>query len=278
MSARRLAPRRVNKPWGRLDLGLGFDDVEPGGEPVGEIWFDGGDAEMALLVKYIFTSERLSVQVHPDDDAARAAGYPRGKDEAWLILATGNDAQVALGVREETSREAIRAAAVDGRIVDMLDWRDVAVDQAIYNAAGTVHAIGANVALIEVQQNVDVTYRLYDYGRARTLHLDEATAVAKPCPFTDDAPPIDLGQGRLVLCEGGKFVMERWRWNGARSISLPVGVAGWLAPLGGSGSLDGMRFGQGECWLVDDTIEVAMNPDSDVLFAYPLSQHLPFAA
>lgn len=274
MSARPLAPLRIEKPWGRRDLAAGFAPVAPDGEPVGEIWFDDGDAGLPLLVKYIFTSERLSVQVHPDDTAAQAAGYRCGKDEAWLILAAGEDARVALGTREVTSREVIGAAALDGSIVDMLDWRRVEAGQVIYNAAGTIHAIGADIALIEVQQNVDVTYRLYDYGRPRQLHLAEGTAVAEPVPFEDSPPPRDLGDGRVVLCVGGKFVMERWGWSGRRIVTLPDDVAGWLVPIEGGGTIDSQRFARGECWLVEGDAQIEVDGASDVLFAYPQARQL----
>lgn len=92
MPAIRLETKRVEKPWGREDLWPGFGDVAPGGDPVGEIWFQhpGVPADTPeLLIKYLFTSEKLSIQVHPDDARARAAGYARGKDEAWVILEIG---------------------------------------------------------------------------------------------------------------------------------------------------------------------------------------------
>ena len=135
-------------------------------------------AEDALLVKYLFTSERLSVQVHPDDDAATAAGHDRGKDEAWLILDAEPGAEIAIGLKKQLSTEALKASALDGSIVDRLDWREVAPGDAFYSPAGTLHAIGAGLTLLEVQQNADITYRFFDYGRDRELHLDEAVAAA----------------------------------------------------------------------------------------------------
>ena len=126
MPAKRLTTLRVEKPWGRHKLWPGFGDAPDGGAAVGEIWFDAGaDADPELLVKYLFTSERLSIQVHPDDAAAQAAGYKRGKDEAWLVLAADPDSTIALGTREVTSREALAAGALDGAIVDMVDWKPV---------------------------------------------------------------------------------------------------------------------------------------------------------
>ena len=267
MPARRLTMLRVEKPWGRHDLWPGFAAVAEGGDPVGEIWFDAG-ADPQLLVKYLFTSERLSVQVHPDDTAAQAAGYPRGKEEAWLILAAEPESTIALGTRAVTSREALAAGALDGSIVGMLDWRRVSAGEVIYSPAGTVHAIGAGIVLIEVQQNVDLTYRLYDYGRPRALHLDAGIAVSDPVPFVAPPAPPPATAGRDIVCEGGKFVMERWSWSGERRVVLPEGVAGWFVPVTGSGTIDGAAFSAGECWLIDDAATIA--PTAGIsLFAYP---------
>lgn len=272
MPAHRLTTLRVEKPWGRHDLWPGFDDAPADAAPVGEVWFDtepGADPE--LLVKYLFTSERLSIQVHPDDAAALAAGYKRGKDEAWLILAAEPGSTIALGTREVTTRAALTAGALDGSIVDLVDWRPVKAGDVIYSAAGAVHAIGAGITLIEVQQNVDLTYRLYDYGRPRELHLEAGIAVSDPAPYVVPPIPGDAGDGRTILCEGGKFVLERWSWSDVRTVALPAGVPGWLVPVTGSGTIDGAAFAAGECWLVDGTTAIAPNAGSDVLFAYPLS-------
>jgi mannose-6-phosphate isomerase len=275
MTATRLTTLRVEKPWGRHDLWPGFGDVPDGGAPVGEIWFDtASGADPELLVKYLFTSERLSIQVHPDDAAAQAAGYPRGKDEAWLILAAEPDSTIALGTREPTTREALKAGALDGSIVDMLDWRPVKAGDVIYSAAGAVHAIGAGITVIEVQQNVDLTYRLYDYGRPRELHLEAGIAVSDPMPFVDPPMPGDIGGGRAILCEGGKFVLERWSWDEARSVTLPDGVPGWLIPVTGGGTIDGAAFAAGECWMVEGSSVIAPESGSDVLFAYPLKKRV----
>ena len=262
---------RVEKPWGRRDLWPGFEDVAAGGVPVGEVWFDDDSQVAEILVKYLFTSDRLSVQVHPGDAAARAAGYARGKDEAWLILAAEPDATIALGPKAPTSRDALKTAARNGNIVDLLDWRPVKAGDFIYSAAGVVHAIGKGITLIEIQQNVDLTYRLYDYGSDRELHLEAGIAVSDVHPFV--APPIpgDIGDGRTILCEGGKFVVERWSWASGRTVTLPEGVPGWLVPVTGGGGIDGARFAAGDCWTVAGETMIAPDAGSDLLFAYPLA-------
>lgn len=272
MPAIRLTTHRVEKPWGRETLWPGFDN--PSGAKIGEIWFQ-APGDPALMVKYIFTSEKLSIQVHPGDAAARAAGHARGKDEAWVILDAEPAATIALGTVRAASRAALRAAALDGSIETLVDWKPAHAGDVIYSAAGTVHAIGAGLTLIEVQQNVDLTYRLYDYGRPRELHLEAGIAVSDPVPFVAPPAPGEIAPGRAILCEGGKFVLERWSWRGARTVALPDGVPGWLIPVAGDGRIDGANFAAGECWLVEGAVALDVAADADVLFAYPGAERLP---
>jgi mannose-6-phosphate isomerase len=253
----------------------GFDN--PSGAKIGEIWFEAPEGTNPdLMVKYLFTSEKLSIQVHEDDATAQAAGRERGKDEAWVILAADPGATIALGTRAPVKSDTLRKAALNGSIEKLVDWKPAKAGDVIYSAARTVHAIGAGLTLIEVQQNVDLTYRLYDYGRPRELHLEAGLAVSDAVPFV--APPIpgDVGGGRSILCEGGKFVLERWSWDGARSITLPQGVPGWLIAVSGGGSVDSAPFVAGECWMIEGTVALSVDADSDLLFAYPLTQHIQF--
>ena len=171
----KLQRRYVEKPWGRTELPPMFDP--PAGERIGEVWFTDG-AELPLLAKYIFTSERLSVQVHPDDEQARARGLAQGKSECWYILDAEPGATLGLGLTREVGSDELRAAALDGSIEQLMDWRAVAAGDFFFVPSGTIHAIGAGISLLEFQQNADVTYRLYDYGRPRELHLDDGMAVA----------------------------------------------------------------------------------------------------
>lgn len=270
MTAQRLSTFRVEKPWGRAKLWPGFEDPSLGAAPIGEIWFEAPTGKAAeLLVKYLFTSERLSIQVHPDDAAARAAGYPRGKEEAWVIVAADPGATIALGTVRPVSRDELRAAALDGSIESLMHWRPVKAGDVIYSSAGTIHAIGAGITLIEVQQNVDLTYRLYDYGRPRELHLDAGIAVSDPVPFAGDDPVQAKGPGRNILVQGQKFVLESWSWAGERHFALQKGLPGWFVPVSGNGQIDGMPWKAGECYLVEDSVEFHAEPGSDMLFAYP---------
>ena len=172
-----LGTKRLLKPWGRRDLPPPF--ASPSGDAVGEIWFDTPAPLQKILTKYLFTAEQLSVQVHP---LAEHCPVRAGKDECWLVTEAAPGAKLAIGFREEVARGAIRAAALDGSIEGMLDWRPVAEGDFLYVPSGTVHAIGPGLTLVEVQQNTDVTFRLYDYGRPRELHLDEAMRSIRPGP------------------------------------------------------------------------------------------------
>lgn len=274
MTAKRLTTHRVEKPWGRHTLWPGFENPAPDGEPVGEIWFqDEGDDSPELLVKYLFTAEKLSIQVHPDDAAARAAGYERGKDEAWLILAAEPESTIAIGTHGPVGSEQLRASALDGSIEQLVDWKPVKANDVFYSPAGTVHAIGAGITVIEVQQNVDLTYRLYDYGRPRELHLDEGVAVSDAKPFVPNFVPEEASPGRTILCEGPKFVIERWSGlSGA--IRLPDGVPGWFVPVTGAGTLDGADWEAGECWTVKGGATLKADEGGDMLFAYPLPKRV----
>lgn len=275
MPATLLATRRVEKPWGRRDLWPGFADPAPDSAPIGEVWFQTpGDDNPELLVKYLFTSEHLSVQVHPTDAEAQRAGYPRGKDEAWLILAAEPEATIALGTKQPMSKEALRAASLDGSVEHLLDWKQVKPGDFIYSPAGTIHAIGGGLTLIEIQQNVDLTYRLYDYGSDRELHLDEGVAVSDPRPFTPLPAPAPTGDpDRTILAEGPKFVVERWP-AGTRAIALPEGTSGWLVPVSGEGVVDGVAWRAGECVMVTGAATLHAEEGSDLLFAYPGDKRL----
>ena len=269
MTATRLTTHRVEKVWGRRDLWPGFDDVPDGGEPVGEIWFqhpDGRDEE--LLVKYLFTNEKLSIQVHPDDAAAQAHGYPRGKDEAWVILAAEPTAIIALGTRTVMTQDELRAAALDGSIEDRVDWKSVRAGDVFYSPAGTVHAIGPGLTLVEVQQNVDLTYRLYDYGRPRELHLDDGIAVSHPVPYVASYVPREVSPGRLILAAGPKLVLERWSAGGSGALAATAERPVWLIPLVGEGTINGQPLKGGEVWLADGAGALDFNAGGDMLVAY----------
>ena len=268
MPAIKLQTHRVDKPWGRHRLFPGFPDPAPDADPVGEVWFQQpGDTSPDLLVKYLFTGEKLSVQVHPDDTQAHARGLPRGKDECWTVLTAEPGAVIALGTKAPMTEEELRSAAGDGSIEDKLHWQPVAAGDFYYCASGTIHAIGGGLTVIEIQQNSETTYRLYDYGSDRELHLDDGVAVAKREPYRPIAPPGPAEDGRIVLVEGPKFVLERW--SAGRDVSLPEGITGWLVPVKGRGEVAEVAFREGECVTVTGAERVMAGAGADLLFAYP---------
>ena len=269
MPATLLATHHVEKPWGRRHLWGPFRDPPADGGPVGEIWFQTpGDSAPDLLIKYLFTSEKLSVQVHPGDEQAHDRGLPRGKDECWLILGAAPDSAIALGTKAPIDAAVLREAALDGSIERLLDWKPARAGDFFYVPSGTVHAIGAGLTLIEVQQNSETTYRLYDYGRPRELHLDDGIAVADARPYAPGPSPRRIDDGRAIFVDGPKFVLERLG-GGARMIALPDGVTAWLIPIAGGGLADGVGFGAGECLALTGSVSIAAEAGADLLLAYP---------
>jgi mannose-6-phosphate isomerase len=260
----RLPARAVERVWGRRQLPSWVPRAPSSTAPIGEIWHEpSGDAP--LLVKHLFTDARLSIQVHPDDAAAHGRGLARGKDEAWFILDADPGAVIGLGLEREVSRQDLRAAALDGSIETLVDWRPVRAGELIYSPGGTIHAIGGGLSLIEVQQNLDLTYRLYDYGRPRELHLDDAVAVARAAPYRDDFTPFGAGNGRQVLAAGGAFVVERWTLEGVADVEGDA----LLIPIRSGGAVAGARLDAGTVWQMEGRTRIDGTGGMDLLAAYP---------
>ncbi len=198
------------RPWGTLDL----SPIYPNNkfeEKIGEAWLTGDACQVAngplkgkslaelssqygrelvgdaapdpnrfpLLLKFLFPHEKLSVQVHPDDDAARRVGQPWGKTECWYVAHARPGAQIGLGLKPGVTREQFEQAIHDKRAEELLNWINVYPGEMIYVAGGTVHTLGPGAVIVETQQQSDTTYRLYDYGRPRELHLKEGLAAIK---------------------------------------------------------------------------------------------------
>jgi len=132
-----------------------------------------------LLIKFLFPGDKLSVQVHPDDEGARKYGQPYGKTECWYVLRANPGAQVALGLRPGVTLDEFRKSIEETRAEELLNWVDVYAGDMLYVAAGTVHTIGGGMVLVETQQTSDITYRLYDYGRPRELHIEKGLEAVK---------------------------------------------------------------------------------------------------
>lgn len=246
---RRLTRLVVEKPWGRTDIPAAFGDFDDfGGRRIGEIWFTDPDGiPPAIMVKFLFTSERLSIQVHPDDAAAGQQGLASGKDECWFILSADPGAELGVGLKQAATRDQLRRAALDGSIVDMIDWRPATENGFVYNRAGTIHAIGGGLTLVEVQQNVDCTYRLHDYGRPRELHLDEGLAVSTPGPVRDARDTNVEPTENMLLVDGPHFRLLHLSGPDA-AMHLPAHSAEFLfTPLSQGCSIYGEPVELGDC-------------------------------
>lgn len=247
-AVRQLPTRMVEKVWGRDALPAPF--AAPQGKRIGEIWFEPAPELPQLLVKYLFTSEKLSVQVHPSEVNALAG--EDGKEECWLVLDAEPGAQLAIGFHRDVTPQEIEAAALDGSIEQLLTWHDVAAGDVYFLPPGTVHAIGPGLSLVEVQQNSDTTFRLYDYGRPRELHLERALAVAHGTPYAAEHQGTVAERG-TALIRSDHFRLDRV--EGVPDAELSAGYdAGLLAlPLSGEvrmkdgGHEDGEKAGAGEC-------------------------------
>ena len=190
------------------------------------------------------TSERLSIQVHPNDNQARARGLTQGKTECWYILQAEPNATLGLGLKRTVSAEALRAATLDGSIEQLMDWRPVRAGDFFFVPAGTVHAIGAGISLLEFQQNSDVTYRLYDYGRLRELHLEDGIAVARAEPYSNSFAQHLSRSDERVLVDGPSFTFVQ------TSEDALTDRERWLIPLSGEVRSNGEVARAGDCLLV----------------------------
>jgi mannose-6-phosphate isomerase len=232
---------RLARAWGKGSGRVGEsweawpESRLPDGRRLGDI------CVFPLLIKLLDTVATLSVQVHPDDAQAQALrGSPTGKEEGWVVLNAEPGARVAHGLSRRMSKEDLRERALSGRIEADLAWVPVRAGDVIDVPPGTIHAISGGVTLYEVQQPADLTFRLYDWGRGRTLHLDEAIAVARLEPRPVRARRRQVGPGRTLLLEGEHFRVEERR--------LPALVDGTAAitTLRGEATVQGDRLRVGQ--------------------------------
>ncbi len=296
-----LKPEFVERIWGSRDLSPLFGPA-PGEAPIGEVWLTGDDNRVVngalagvslgelcrrfgrdlvgetapetgrfpLLVKFIFPRDKLSVQVHPDDETARRAGLPCGKTECWYVVQADPGAQVGLGLKPGTTREQFARAIEEVRAEQLLNWLDVHTGDMIYVDAGTVHTIGPGMILLETQQNSETTYRLYDYGRPRALHVHEGVAALKE---STSAGKVDARCGGSLLIESPYFSVTRicldnperttegWQFAGrnatafppARSTNILVVLAG--CGIVGDGGGESLTFERGDAVIIPASVE-----------------------
>jgi mannose-6-phosphate isomerase len=198
------------RPWGTLDLSAIYPNHKFN-ERIGEAWLTGDNCIVAngplakrsladlskelgadlvgtaardpqrfpLLLKFLFPEENLSVQVHPDDATAQRFGEPWGKTECWYVAHAKPGAKIALGLKPGVTVAQFAQSIEENRAEDLLNWINVYQGEMIYVAGGTVHTLGPGAVIVETQQQSDTTYRLYDYGRPRPLHLERGLASVK---------------------------------------------------------------------------------------------------
>lgn len=233
----------LQKPWGVLDL-RPWSNAGDDANTIGEIWYERSDSTAAapsLLLKLLFTNQSLSIQVHPDDAYAQSIGLPNGKTEAWYVLSAAPEAKIALGLKRHLTHEQLRHAIDDGSISDLVVWQSMHSGDTTLVAAGTIHAIGAGLVIAEIQQRSDATFRLFDHGRGRELHIENALAVANTGPADFRVTPTRLTDTRTLLVSNSHFTFERIDLAPNSAWSVEAEHETWLLGVGGSahaGSFD----------------------------------------
>jgi mannose-6-phosphate isomerase len=223
------------KPWGVIDL-RPWSNAGHDGNAIGEVWFERSNKTVkdpSLLLKLLFTNQPLSIQVHPGDAFAQSMGLPNGKTEAWYVLSANPGAKVALGVARRLTPQELSNAINTGSISDLVVWRAVFPGDTIFVPAGTIHAIGAGLVIAEIQQRSDATFRLFDHGRQRELHIERAIAVADAAPAEFLIPPNRLTDQRTLLVTSAQFVLERIDLAPKFVLDMEAERETWLLVLSG---------------------------------------------
>jgi mannose-6-phosphate isomerase len=273
----RIKPLFVGRVWGWNDLRPWYDEVAKQ-EPIGEVWLTADESEVAtgphsgktlgeifsqypyamlgndalrtdspLLIKVIFAREKLSVQVHPDDRLAQKYGEHNGKTECWYALTAEPGAQVALGLKSGVTMDAIRAGIANDTLEQSLNVVPIQTGDMVFVDAGTVHAIWPGSVLLETQQFSDITYRMYDYGRGRELHIDKSIEATRLETSAGKISPKALSD-RIILVEGRYFAVEKIPVHVSRSSKSllraeePGQGLAYLFAAAGSGRLSSPSF------------------------------------
>jgi mannose-6-phosphate isomerase len=273
MAIEHAAVQVARKPWGVADLHP-WSGIDGSGDAIGELWFQRVDMNAphpALLLKLLFTSEPLSIQVHPDDAFARSIGLPNGKTEAWYILAAAPDAKVAVGLTRHLASGDLRAAIRDGSIAALAQWRSVAKGDIIFVPAGTIHAIGAGIVLAEIQQHSDATFRLFDFGRQRQLHEDSAVAASDAGPAQAQPGLGRLTAARTALTTSPPFVLERIDLPANSSWVLNASRETWILLIEGHATIGSISASVGDAVFAEaDRTDIEVGrAGMSCLAAYP---------
>lgn len=247
-----LEPRFVQRLWGREDLTPIF-----GSQPtrIGEVWFQ-ASPDHPLLLKFLFTSQKLSVQVHPDDELAASLEGCRGKTEMWYVLDAEPGSQVALGLKDTLTADSLRQGLETPAGADLLNWIHVLPGDAFLIPAGTIHAIGAGMVICEIQQNSDVTYRLHDYGRGRELHLEKGLKAAD----------LQLSGFRSKLPIKCRYFETEELWSDSEE-PIELQADSFLIVLKGAGQFgDGLVLKPGVVIYADQATHQSVRPSAAIHF------------
>lgn len=319
-----MVPAFDPRPWGATDL----SPIYPNHKfetKIGEAWLSGDDCKVAagplagktlgqlseqyqrelvgeaardparfpLLLKFLFPHEKLSVQVHPDDEQAQRMGEPWGKTECWYVADAKPGAQIGLGLRDRVTARELEEAIHQQRAEGLLNWINVYAGDMIYVAGGTVHTLGPGSVIVETQQQSDTTYRLYDYGRPRELHLKDGMAAVKEKVNSGKVvrpAPVELSRVRTRherLIAAPYFVIDRFDAKepvelstrddfGQDSVQILVAVEG-CAAIEAAG-MDSVTLAKGDAVVVPACVEsFQVRPQWSVEFlrAYVPGKSLP---
>jgi mannose-6-phosphate isomerase len=247
------------RPWGTLDLSPVYPDQRCE-QKIGEAWLTGDQCKVSngplsgkslaelssiygrelvgeaardpqrfpLLLKFLFPHDKLSVQVHPDDQAAERVGEPWGKTECWYVAHASPGAQIALGLKPGVTVSDFERAIAEHRAEELLNWIDVHRGEMIYVAGGTVHTLGPGSVMVETQQQSDTTYRLYDYDRPRELHLQLGLAAVKQTVNSGKvsraaSQPLNGASRRSELISAPYFQVEHYQLDSSHTFQKPPG-------------------------------------------------------
>ncbi len=279
MTIERACVQAVHKPWGSTDL-RPWSSLQGDGIAIGELWFQRAGMTApppALLLKVLFTKEALSIQVHPDDVFAQSNGMAHGKTEAWYILSATPGAKVAVGLKEQLSAPQLRASIEDGSIADLVQWHLVVKGDAIFVPAGTIHAIGPGLVIAEIQQRSDATFRLFDYGRQRELHVDKGVAAAHAGPAECQSIQRRLTDYRTLLVASSHFVLERINLLSKSNWEVNAEHETWLFVLEGHARIGLTNAVAGEAIFLDaERTGITVGPDGlKGLLAYVPTEPAP---
>jgi len=307
-----MSPAFDPRPWGTMDLAPIYPN-QKFAEKIGESWLTGDACQVAngplkgkslaelssnygrrlvgeaardperfpLLLKFLFPAEKLSVQVHPDDEQAQVVGEPWGKTECWYVAHAKPGAQIGLGLKPGVTRAQFEQAIHAQRAEELLNWVHVFQGEMIYVAGGTVHTLGPGSIIVETQQQSDTTYRLYDYGRPRELHLKAGLAavrqgahsgkVLRPAPR-----PVNGSNRRSSLIAAPYFVVDMFELksphdfntcqaSGKSSVEILVAVEG--CGIVEARGKDPVTFAKGDAVVVPASIgEFRVRPQWAVEF------------